>query len=343
MSRKSDAVSEAKELILKSDQIVVVGHVSPDGDVIGSMLGLGKALEKLGKQCSLILPDSLPTMFSFLPGFTSLLSCPKHLGEADLVVALDSSDCTRFGEVYADNSQLFQATPILNIDHHITNQLFGTVNWVDPEAAAVAELVYLLLKELDITIDVNAATCLLTGIVADTRCFRTPSTTPRTMAITTELMRIGASLSQIADWVYNTKKLSTLQLWVKVLSTLESSAGVVWAEVTQEDLRAAGSNREGQNGLVNLLLSVKESRAAVVLTETPEHLIDVSLRSQPGLDVSATAVRLGGGGHPQAAGLTLRMTMDEARELVRSTLLASLAEQDGAARAEGAQRRPVRA
>ena len=334
----TDTVSEAKELILKSDRIVIVGHVSPDGDVIGSMLGLGRALEKLGKQCTLVVPDTLPTMFSFLPGFTSLLACPKHLDTPDLVVTLDSSDCTRFGDVYVDNSQLFQATPILNIDHHITNQSFGTVNWVDPEAAAVAELVYLLLKELDVTIDVTIATCLLAGIVADTRCFRTPSTTPRTMAITTELMRIGASLSQIADWVYNTKKLSTLQLWVKVLSTLESSAGMVWAEVTQEMLDEVGAQSEETDDLVSLIGGVREAKLAVLFKENGGGTVKVSMRSNGEVNVAEAAALLGGGGHPRAAGCTVHGSMAEAKEIVLSSLRRFVARSSAAGQGDPSER-----
>lgn len=316
----NSSLAEAAGLIREASKTIIVGHTSPDGDVIGSMLGLGKALEKTGKQCRLVLPDELPTLFSFLPGFTSVISSPSHLEATDLIIALDSSDYSRLGSIYTDNTRLFQSIPVLNVDHHVTNQYFGTVNWVDTEAAAVAEQVYLLLQELSLPTDVAIATCLLTGIVADTRCFRTQSTRPRTMEIATELMRTGASLSQIVDWVYNTKKLSTLQLWVKVLSTLESSGGMVWAEVTQKMFDEVGARAEETEDLVSLIGGVREAKVALLFKENGDGAVKVSLRSNGDIDVAEAAANFGGGGHPRAAGCTVHGTLAEAKEVVLSFL-----------------------
>ena len=316
----NSSLLEAVALISKANKIIIVGHINPDGDVIGSMLGLGKALEKIGKQCQLVLPDELPTLFSFLPGITSVVCSPGHLETADTVITLDSSDFSRLGSVYTDNAQLFQSVPVLNIDHHVTNQRFGSVNWVDIEAAAVAEQVYLLIEKLGIPFDSGIATCLLTGIVADTRCFRTQSTQPRTMEIASELMRAGASLSQIVDWVYNTKKLSTLQLWVKVLSTLESSGGMVWAEVTQEMFDEVGARAEETDDLVSLIGGVREAKLALLFKENGNGVVKVSLRSNGEIDVAEAAAHFGGGGHPRAAGCTVHGTVAEAKEVVLSFL-----------------------
>lgn len=316
---------EALGLVQEAKKTTIIGHLSPDGDAVGSMLGLGQALEQAGKQCQLVLPDQVPTMFSFLPGFNNVVCSPDHLEDTDLIIALDSSDHSRFGAVYTSNSQLFQSTPLLNIDHHVTNQNYGTVNWVDPEAAAVAEMVFSLVQGLEVALDASIATCLLTGIVSDTRCFRTPSTKPRTMAIATQLMQAGASLSQIADWLYNTKKLSTLQLWVKVLSTLESSRGMVWAEVTQAMFNDVGALTEETDDLVSLIGGVREARLALLFRENGTGTIKVSMRSNSDVNAAEVAAHFGGGGHPRAAGCTLEGTLAEAKEAMLSYLRRYLA------------------
>lgn len=311
---------EARDLVLKASNIIVIGHVNPDGDVVGSMLALGKALAKMGKRCRLVSPDPLPTLFSFLPGFGDVLISPGQLADADLIITLDSGDWTRFGTVYASNGRLFQSTPILNIDHHVTNELFGTVNWVDAEAAAVAEQVYLLLEELGVALDAGIATCLLTGVVSDTRCFRTSSTKPRTMMVATRLMEAGAPLAQIADWVYNSKKLSTLQLWVRALATLESAGGVVWAEVTRDMLSEVGAQAEETEDLVSLIAGVREARVAVLFKDNGNGSVRVSMRSGGEVNVAEVAAHFGGGGHPRAAGCSLPGTIAEAKETMLSFL-----------------------
>jgi bifunctional oligoribonuclease and PAP phosphatase NrnA len=320
-------------MIREARHVLVICHVDPDGDAIGSLLGMGWFLQAMGKEHVLACAGVEPSKMRFLPRTRPIVT--RGGVNHDLILTVDCNSVDRLGSVYANNKDLAEL-PIVNIDHHVTNTLFGQVNWIDARAAATAEMVYRLAPALGVSVSQEAATCLLTGIVTDTWAFRTSNTTERTMAIAIEAMRAGASLNDIVYRTIETRSFAALRLWALVINKAQLEDGVVWAEVTQDDLRVAGSNREGQNGLVNLLLSAKESRVAVILTETPEHAIDVSIRSQPGLDVSTTAVRLGGGGHPQAAGLTLRTTMAEARMLVRATLLASLAEQGMTVSAAGA-------
>jgi bifunctional oligoribonuclease and PAP phosphatase NrnA len=324
---------ECAAMIQEARHVLVICHVDPDGDAIGSLLGMGWFLQALDKEHVLACAGVEPSKMRFLPHTRPIVT--SSAANHDLIVTLDCNSLDRLGSVISNPS--LAGLPIVNIDHHVTNTLFGQVNWIDSRAAATAEMIYRLAPALGVTVSQQAATCLLTGIVTDTWAFRTPNTTARTMAITMEAMSAGAPLNDIVYRTIETRTFAGLRLWALVINKAELKDGVVWAEVTQEDFRSAGSNREGQNGLVNLLLSAKESRVAVVLTETPEHTIDVSIRSQPGLDVSATAVRLGGGGHPQAAGLTLRTTMAEARALVQATLTASLAEQSAAVPTASAQ------
>lgn len=317
-------VTECASRIRQAHYPLVACHVDPDGDAIGSLLGMGWMLEALGIAHRLACASPEPSKMRSLPRSRPL---ETSAGDGhDLVIALDCNSVDRLGSIATDARVV--GLPILNVDHHVTNTLFGEVNWVDSRAAATAEMVYELATPLQIAIGHEAANCLLTGIITDTWAFRTPSTTSKTMEVAMQAMAAGGDLTAIIAQTIESRTFAGLRLWARVVDRAQLEDGVVWAEATLQDFKAVGSTREGQNGLVNFLLSAREARAAVVLTETAEQSIDVSIRSVPGLDVSAAAVILGGGGHPQAAGVTLRVTLAEARNRVRQVLMQSVREQE---------------
>jgi phosphoesterase RecJ-like protein len=246
-------------------------------------------------------------------------------GNCDLVISLDCSDLKRLGDAYDQNS--LRGVPILNIDHHVTNVGFGNVNWVDPDSAATAQMVLTLIEHLEIPLDPNIATCLLNGIVTDTRGFRTPNTTPAVMEAATKLMAVGASLPEIADRVFNRRPLAMLCLWGKALSAAQLDGRIIWTEISQAMKHECGLNNDSDDGLVSFLTSANEADVGIVFTEKDDGTIDVSMRSIPGIDISSVAMRLGGGGHPQAAGCNLSSALAEARETVLAELRRSLREQ----------------
>jgi len=305
---------------------VLICHFSPDGDALGAMLGLAHALRRLGKYPDITCQDAVPSAFDYLPGADKVVSEPS--GAYDLIVSLDCSDVRRMGTPYHNLSQS-QDVQLINIDHHVTNLNFGNLNWVDPTAVATAEMILELTQALGVRLDVDIATCLLTGIVSDTRGFRTANVLPRVMAAATRLMQAGANLVDITTRVFGHRPLAAVRLWAQALQETHMEGRILWSVVTQEMRMQSGCDTNADAGLVSFLIDVNEADIAVVFTEKNSGEIDVSLRTNRGLDVSQVALSLGGGGHPQAAGCTLQVSLQEAMDTVLPTLQATWREQTG--------------
>jgi phosphoesterase RecJ-like protein len=318
---------EILPLIRAARRILIIAHVDPDGDAIGSLLALGHALRSLGKRVVLASADPVPAEYRFLPGSEVVTAYPA--GEFQILISVDCSDIQRMGTAYRPAA--FAHRPLINIDHHATNVNFGSVNWVDSTAASTAEMVFSLIEEMAVPITSDIALCLLTGVVTDTRCFRTSSTTARTMATATRLMEAGASLPVITEQVLNRRPLAAIRLWAEALTSIQLRNRVIWTEITQAMLERSGVQGNGVlGGLSNFLVSAHEADVAVVFTEKRGGSVEVGFRSVPGIDVSRVAFQLGGGGHPQASGCTIQGTMEEARERVLTSLNLSLSTQRGA-------------
>ena len=290
-------------------------HVSPDGDCIGSALAFARAVRARGYECVVVSSDPVPAMYApLLDGEDIFVGDMPPGPPATHIACLDISDPTRTGGFYTANQHAFEGgsgVKILNLDHHATNTRFGDLNLLDISAAACAEQVAMALNKLGWPVDTETANFLLLGIVTDTLGFRTPSTTSRTLRIAADLMDRGGDLYRIVDVVFNTRPLSTILLWSKVLGSVSIGAKgrVIYVQVTPRMLAEAGAREEELEGMVNFLSSVRgRVRVAAVLKEREDGTTRVSLRSHPGTDVAAIASRLGGGGHPQAAGCTIPAT-----------------------------------
>ena len=321
--RGDSAMQQCAAAIRKAGCVLAICHVDPDGDAIGSLLGLGWLLRAMGSRFVVACDSPEPENMAFLPHPGPVAAtCPDG---CDLIVTVDCSSHDRLGRFCSE--QQLASLPIVNIDHHVTNTSFGAVNWVDTEAAATAEMIYRLVAFMDVPLSREMAVCLLAGLVSDTWGFRTPNTTVRSMEAALQTMYAGASLPDVVAHTVDARSFSSVCLWGRALSEAHLQSGVLWVEITQEHLRACHTEHEGKRGLANFLMSVRECRVTVVLTETDDNKTDVSLRSQPGIDVSGVALSLGGGGHPQAAGCTLPESLPEAREKVKSVLYRSLEQQ----------------
>jgi phosphoesterase RecJ-like protein len=314
-STQTAIVRAATRRIADARDLQLVCHVSPDGDALGSLLGLGKALERLQKRVSLVCPDPFPEEARHLPGWEQVKLPQDAAGQDyDLLISLDCSAPDRLGAVY----ELARSAgiPILNIDHHPTNTAFGAINWVEPKAAATAQIIVKLVHALDIPIDVEIATCLLHGILADTRGFRTSNTGPDVLRTAVELVDCGAPLSFLCDRIFNRRPLKTIHLWAQALQNLSLEGRILSSEITQEMRQRIGYLDEGDSGLVNYLNTANEADIAVVFEELQDGQVDVSLRAVPGFDVSGVALHLGGGGHALASGCTLPGPLTAARTRV---------------------------
>ncbi len=300
---------QAANLISSANRALLICHVSPDGDAIGSLLGLGLALRRRHQDVVMACADPVPESQNYLPHADEIIQFPS--GTFDLVVSLDCSDLERLGAAY--DPQLLAGIPIVNIDHHQTNIQFGQLNWVEPTAVATAQMLVRLVAALDVQLDVEIATCLLNGIVTDTRGFRTANTSPEVMQTVSELMNAGASLPELADRIFNHRPLGTIRLWSLVLPHVHLDRRVLWGEITQDMRREANYAGNGDAGLVNFMSTADEADIAVVFDELSDGRVNVSIRAMPGYDVSRVALELGGGGHAQAAGCTLPGPIEQAR------------------------------
>ena len=308
----SPAAGEAIAAIAAAPRLYVTAHITPDGDTVGSALGLYWALTGLGKHVRVACADPVPDIYQFLPG-SELIRALKPQAD-ELLVIPDSSDLSRLGALY--DSTLFANRTLINIDHHVTNVRFGSINWIEPRAASTAEIMVEMCDGLNAPIDERIATCLLTGIATDTLVFRTSSTTPELLEVAARLVRTGAPLTRIVEETFNTRNASDLSLQGKILANMLCEDGLVWADNTVAMRREAGASENGSSGIGTLLLSTRGARVSVVFIEKGENVVEVSFRSRPGCDISRIAFGFGGGGHPQAAGCTLQDTLSGAHERV---------------------------
>ena len=310
----------------RASRILVVTHVGPDGDAVGSLLALGWLLRARGKERLLMCQDPLPEGYRFLPGSDEIVQQPQ--GVFDLVVSLDCSDRYRMGESVAIFVEsLPDAVPLINIDHHVTNTRFGTLNWVDPTAVATAQMILELAEALGWNLAPPVATCLLNGLITDTRSFRTSNVDSRAIQAALRLMQAGASLADITRQALEQRSLASVRLWGQAIDGLRLEDGVLWTAVTGDMRRRLGLDGNDFSGLANFLSGIREADVVVVFTERGNGIIDVGMRAAPGLDVAKMALRLGGGGHPQAAGCTLAGELAQVQERVLAEVQRSLAGQ----------------
>ena len=300
-------------------------HVSPDGDCLGSSLGFARALRSRGYDCTVISSDTVPDVYAPLYNKEDVFVGAVPPGPpATHIACLDISDPARTGRFYEANEAALRGqtnVKVLNLDHHATNVRYGDLQLLDVTAPACAEQVFMALQQLGWPVDAETARYLLLGIVTDTLGFRTPSTTPRSLRIAADLAERGGDLFRINDSVFNTRPLSSVLLWSKVLGSVSIGAGgrVIYVQVTPQMLVEAGAKEEELEGLSSYLATVRgKVKVAAVLKERDDGTTRVSFRSNPGVDVAAIAQRFGGGGHPQAAGATIQATGKEAAHLFLS-------------------------
>lgn len=299
-----------KEEIDKAGEIIVITHQNPDGDALGSLLGMGHYLKQAGASYTLFCVSPAPEYLKFMPNLDTITTDEKTLlgKQYDLIIILDSGDLE-----YAGVSEQFhrlKGLPIvINIDHHPTNKYYGHLNLVDPKASSTAEIVYHFLDYFRLPIPKDVATSLLTGILTDTGSFSNLSTTPSSLEAASRLMGAGAQVKKIIANTFQNKTLNQLQLWGRALSRLKQDrqTGIITTILTQKDFQELHIDEDSSEGISNFLNSVGEAKAIIVLREKSDGTIKASLRTtQPDVDVSKLAKFFGGGGHKKAAGFTIK-------------------------------------
>jgi len=299
-----------KDAILQSKTAIVVAHVDPDGDTLGSMLAMALILENMGLSVSMFSADGVPNSFKFMQGLEKVIThSPKK--EFDLMVTVDASGLDRIG------NKKINAKKIINIDHHPDNNNFGDLNYVEL-LSSVGELIYAIAKEFEIEISPLMAEALYISIITDTGNFRYSNTLPSTFAVAKELTEKGANPYSIANHVYDTKNISSLKLLACTLNNMQytSDKRIVWGSITKDMIHSTQAKSEDFIGIIDQLRSVKEAEVALLFREEKSGTIKVNFRSKGKINVSKIANQLGGGGHVQAAGCTIDASLEEAKKMV---------------------------
>lgn len=305
------ATTEVEE----AQSILIVTHIDPDGDALGSMLGLANALRQLGKTVDTAVDDGTPNFLQYLPGSYSII--PRLTsGHWDLMISVDASDEIRTGEVGAYGRK--HSKTIINLDHHVTNVGFGDVLLVMIDAVSASEVVYRWLSRFapQTLAHREIALPLLTGLVTDTLGFRTSNVKPDTLGIAQKLMESGASLTEITARTLDSKPFKAVRLWSHALRSIDLEDGIVSVNITHDDLNAADMSDTSDGGLVSLLNQIDEAMVSVIFYELADNKVKISLRSKRGYDVGSVALAVGGGGHTQAAGATIPGPLSSARERI---------------------------
>ena len=302
-----------KERLDRSRKVVIASHVRPDGDAIGSLLGLGLALRDAGKSVQMVLVDGVSSSFRHLEGSELILKEPT--GEHDTFITVDCADFKRVGKIFENFGQ-----PDINIDHHKTNEKFGKLNLIEPEEVATAAILTNYLPEWGYKITKPIAAALLTGIVTDTLGFRTSNTNPSALRLCAELMETGVDMTDLYMKALVKKSFPAARYWGAGLSRLEQKNGIVWATLTLEDRKKSGYGGSDDADLINLVSAIEGNKVGMIFVEQNDHHVKISWRAlDPGIDVSGVAKHFQGGGHAAAAGADISGTLKEIEPLVLTT------------------------
>jgi phosphoesterase RecJ-like protein len=317
-------LADIAQAIDQADNVLICGHVMPDGDSLGSMLALGLVLEKLGKKVTMGGADRAPAIYEFLPGVDRYVAGGPPAGEYDTFIVLDCSVPERLGSGYQE--LLSSGMVVINLDHHAGSKSFGTYRYIDPSAAAVGEIVFDLFNIMKVDIPIEAAICLYTAIVTDTGSFQYENMRPNTHRRVAILLEIGVPAAQINQVLYEEKPRAVLDLLGLALNTISLSpcGKVCWMTVTRKLLSSAGAEDEHTEGLVNYARSIRGVQVGILFRETEDGDFKISFRSKGIVDANRLAAMFDGGGHPRAAGCVMRGNLAEIQgKVVNEAVLAA--------------------
>lgn len=315
-------LSQVVELIENKNNFAITTHIKPDGDGVGSSLGLCWLLRSLGKNAEVVVHGDVPQAYRSLPGAGEIRDVSTINGNYDAVFVIECSDIDRPGIAGLEN------TFTVNIDHHATSEHFGSINWIDSTASAVGEMIYNLCKAIGGKITQDIAECVYMALVTDTGSFHFSNTSERTLKVASELVKAGAKPSKIGEAVYNNYPWSRIELMRQVLETVKRDASGKVASMRQtiEMHDKAGAVDGDNNGFVNIPLAAKDVLAVVYMREVGPNQYRASLRSKGDINVAKVAEKFGGGGHKNASGLSIEGDWDEKEAEIVAALVEAVEE-----------------
>jgi phosphoesterase RecJ-like protein len=314
---------EITKILQENNNFLITSHINLDGDGIGSELALYFLLKKLNKKPIILNQNRLPKIYDFLPGSDKVHYLnnnrinPKSI---DVGIVLDCSNIKRIGKTYEIFKNL---KTIINVDHHKSNENFGSLNYVDYSASSVGEIIYELIKSIDADLlDEKISTCLFTAIITDTGSFKYSNVSSKTFGMASHLTSNGIKPYLIADNIYNKNTYAGLKLLGKSLLTLEvdDSNYFSWLTITRKMLNDTNANDEDIEGIIDIATTLNNVEISILFRETKDNKIKVSFRSKGNFDVNKFAGKFKGGGHPNAAGCLCPGKLDEIKENILSEL-----------------------
>ncbi|MGQ9617424.1 MAG: DHH family phosphoesterase [Candidatus Aminicenantia bacterium] len=313
-------VKEISEKILKCKKILISSHLRPDGDSIGTGLALLHLFRKMGKSADFINIDKTPFPYTRLPGADLIVIGEIKDQDYDLALLLECSEEKRSGH---KNIKRFFT---INIDHHNTTDFYANINWIDPSASAVGEMVFELILALKGEFDFNISTNLYTAIASDTGAFRFSNTTPRALEVCAFLAKNGATPYEVSKLIFDTYSYQKVKLLGEVLSTLnvDMESGIAYISMRKKLLEELGLSEVDTEDIISMVRSIEGVNIVVFVKETGERKFRISLRSKGGIDSGKIAEKYGGGGHFHAAGFSLegdfKTVLKNAIKIVKSNL-----------------------
>ncbi|MBT4004407.1 MAG: bifunctional oligoribonuclease/PAP phosphatase NrnA [Chloroflexi bacterium] len=302
-------LTEIKQRLEQSNNILITSHIRPDGDAVGSVIAVGLALQELGKKVQMVLNDGVPASFRFLEGADQVTKYPKQ--EFDMVFVVDCGDLNRVGNVVD-----YIKTIDVNIDHHPTNPKFGELNLVQSDAVSTTEILIEHFPELGFPFTPGVVDALMTGLVTDTQGFKTSNVHAGALRRAADMIEKGADLPDLTYRVLTRKSFEAVSYWAAGLSLIEREGPFVWASLTYQDRKKANYNGRDDADLVNFLSRIEGANVALVFIEQTDNEVKISWRAKNGYDVSKIAQVFGGGGHVAAAGATVEGNLPEVRDKV---------------------------
>ncbi|MEO8898554.1 MAG: DHH family phosphoesterase [Candidatus Dormibacter sp.] len=319
-----EVVGDIRDILERSPVITCLAHKDADADSLGSALGFALSMRAMGRDARVMVPSPMPRMLEYLPGFDTITE--SGTGDVGVLFTFDCATTARFG----DKQDLISRTPmVVNVDHHVSNEGFGAINLIEPDASATGQVVYDLLTTLGAPITADVATNLYAALFTDTGGYRHGNTTEAALRLGADLVAAGADPAWVALKSYNSRSVPQLKLEGLAVANLctEFEGRLVWSAITQEMLEQTGAEMMESEGVIDQLQSIDTMEVAVLFKENGPGSTKVSVRTREPLDATVICAPFGGGGHRRAAGAELNeplatfapRVLEVARELLRSS------------------------
>jgi len=303
--------------IKRYKRFLITAHINLEGDSLGSQLAMRELVRAMGKDAVIVDDDAVPDHYAFLPGAGDVLSVDRAPADFDAVIALDCPTVKRIGRV---KGMIKKGIPVINIDHHVSNEFFGSVNWVEPQASSAGEMVYRLFKATGARLTKETALCLYIAILTDTGSFNYDNTSSATHDIAGELLGYGLNPASVSESVYERRTPADIKLLGLVLSTLKvnRTGEVAYLDITRAMIKKSGADMAKSEGLINYARSIDGVKIAVIFKEDlkAKRRVNVSFRSKGDYNVNDVAAHFGGGGHVKASGCTVKGTLASVKKRV---------------------------